>query len=57
MATPPETSQPSPAAPAREREDEDTEEKDEEAAALPDLDHLTMRDFYDIYEVRGVHVR
>lgn len=26
-------------------------QEEEEAAALPDLDHLTMRDFYDIYEV------
>jgi hypothetical protein len=43
MATAAPAQAPAPA-PEDEKEDED------EAAALPDLDHLTMRDFYDIYE-------
>lgn len=51
MATtpPPETLS---AAAAPPRADDTEEDNDDGAAALPDLDHLTMRDFYDIYEVR-----
>lgn len=37
---------------AAARAGDEEEEEGDEAAALPDLDHLTMRDFYDIYEVR-----
>lgn len=51
MATAAAAATPTPTAPAAPTAPDDDDEE-EEAAALPDLDHLTMRDFNDIYEAR-----